>query len=92
MFAGIIANFAPWRWVYIVACMLMFGLLVLLYIWLPDVPETMDDGLLKGYPKLMFSLLELISHEPVLVQSCGVIFFQKATFSIFCKFTRNVSQ
>ncbi|TPX30164.1 hypothetical protein SmJEL517_g06206 [Synchytrium microbalum] len=82
MFAGIVANFFPWRWVYIIAVILMLGLLIVLYFLLPDVPPTITDGL-PGYPKLMLSLVELMLTEPVLVQSCGCQFFQKATFAIF---------
>ncbi|MER8447940.1 MFS transporter [Mesorhizobium sp. M1066] len=61
--SGIVADFAGWRWVYLVSAMLTLVMAMVLYLILPrheaERPRT-------SYPRLLASVLLLFAQEPLL--------------------------
>lgn len=79
--SGVITQYAGWRHVYWFSLGLQYIILVLLWLFMPDYPSANPNGL--NYFKLLWSILNLVTHEPLLVQACLVGFL---TFAIFTSF------
>jgi hypothetical protein len=60
---------------------LQYAIFVLLWFFMPDYPSTNPGGI--NYFKILWSILEMLFKEPVLVQACCVTFFTAATFTCF---------
>jgi hypothetical protein len=70
-----------WRNIYWLALGLQYAIFVLLWFFMPDYPSTNPGGI--NYFKILWSILEMLFKEPVLVQACCVTFFTAATFTCF---------
>jgi predicted MFS family arabinose efflux permease len=80
--AGLVADAAGWRWVYLLSAALMLALAALLWLALPRAPSSQAPALLS-YRALLLSMLDLLRHERML-QIRGVIaLLMFAAFSIF---------
>lgn len=70
--SGIVANYTAWRNVYWMSLGMQGGMLVLLWLFMPDYPATNPiswKDLAKTYPKLLWSIVCLFPKHPILVQA-----------------------
>ncbi|KAG9690158.1 MFS general substrate transporter, partial [Aureobasidium melanogenum] len=81
LLSGVLTNFTSWRNIYWLALGLQYVIFVLLWFFMPDYPSTNPDGI--SYFKILWSILEMLFKEPVLVQACFITFFTAATFTCF---------
>ncbi|THY68197.1 MFS general substrate transporter [Aureobasidium pullulans] len=81
LLSGVLTNFTSWRNIYWLALGLQYAIFVLLWLFMPDYPSTNPGGI--NYFKILWSILEMLFKEPVLVQACFVTFFTAATFTCF---------
>lgn len=68
--SGVIANYLPWRSVYVVALILQLTMLVLLWMYMPDyyaLNQITVKELIKRYPKIVVDVLRCYAY-PALVQ------------------------
>ncbi|PAW94427.1 MFS transporter [Mucilaginibacter sp. MD40] len=77
--SGLIAGWLGWRWVYGISAIMILVIIILLKIFLPDVPPKFKGN----YAGLLKSALSLIPEFKVLRQAALLGFF---TFGIFCSF------
>ncbi|KAG9961878.1 MFS general substrate transporter, partial [Aureobasidium melanogenum] len=81
LLSGVLTNFTSWRNIYWLALGLQYVIFALLWLFMPDYPSTNPDGI--NYFKILWSILEMLFKEPVLVQACFITFFTAATFTCF---------
>lgn len=81
LLSGVVTNYTSWRNVYWMACGMQYLLGVLLFCFLPDYPSTNPDGL--NYFAALWSILYMMISEPILVQSCLVVFTLSGVFTSF---------
>jgi len=81
LLSGILTNFTSWRTIYWLSLGLQYAIFVLLWLFMPDYPSTNAGGL--NYFKMLWSIVEMLYHHPVLVQACLISFFTAATFTNF---------
>ena len=82
--AGIVAQFVGWRWIYWIALILQYMILVLLWFFMPDYPSTNPGNItIVSYLHLLLDILKMLTQYPVLVQACLVGFFTSSTFTSF---------
>ncbi|KAK5085190.1 hypothetical protein LTR05_004469 [Lithohypha guttulata] len=84
--AGIVANYTSWRNIYWLSLALQCTMYAFLWLLMPDYPATnliSARDLVKRYPKLLWSIVMLFPHHPVLVQA-GILslltFFTVASY------------
>lgn len=80
LLSGIIAAYSSWRNVYWMSFALQYVILILLWFSMPDYPQTNTD---ISYFRILWTILELLVKEPLLVQSCLMAFFVASTFTSF---------
>lgn len=79
--AGVVTNFTSWRNIYWLSCGLQFLIFGMLWLFMPDYPSTNPDGI--NYFKILWSIVNLVFHEPVLVQACLTGGLTSMTFTSF---------
>ncbi|CAM1506542.1 Fc.00g061830.m01.CDS01 [Cosmosporella sp. VM-42] len=79
--SGVVANFTSWRNIYWIACGAQYLLAVALFFFMPDYPSTNPDGL--NYFRALWSIPYMIFTEPVLIQSCLIVFCLSCVFTSF---------
>ncbi|EEA22091.1 hypothetical protein TMatcc_008482 [Talaromyces marneffei ATCC 18224] len=80
LLSGIIANYSSWRNVYWMSLALQYAILVLLWMWMPDYPQSNKN---ISYFRILFSILELLVKHPVLVQASIIAFLNSSCFTSF---------
>jgi predicted MFS family arabinose efflux permease len=80
LISGIIAAYSSWRNVYWMSFALQYVILILLWLYLPDYPQTNKN---ISYFRILWSILEYVVSEPLLVQACLMMFFIAATFTSY---------
>jgi predicted MFS family arabinose efflux permease len=80
LISGVIAAYSSWRNVYWMSFALQYVILILLWLYLPDYPQTNKN---ISYFRILWSILEYVVSEPLLVQACLMAFFIGATFTSF---------
>ncbi|EED16203.1 conserved hypothetical protein [Talaromyces stipitatus ATCC 10500] len=80
LLSGIIANYSSWRNVYWMSFALQYSILTLLWIWMPDYPQSNKN---ISYFRILFSILELLVKYPVLVQASLIAFLNSSCFTSF---------
>jgi predicted MFS family arabinose efflux permease len=80
LLSGIIANYSSWRNVYWMSFALQYAILILLWFWMPDYPRTNTN---ISYFRILYSILELLLKNPVLVQASLIGFLISSTFTSF---------
>lgn len=78
--SGTISNFVTWRAVYWMAFGLQYLIFILLWLFMPDYPATNTS---LNYFKLLWSIVQMLTKHPVLVQACLAGFFTSSTFTSF---------
>ncbi|GAB7349905.1 hypothetical protein MBLNU459_g0595t1 [Dothideomycetes sp. NU459] len=81
LLSGILTNYTSWRTIYWLSLGLQYGIFALLWLFMPDYPSTNPGGI--NYFRLLWGIVEMLFHEPVLVQACCITFFTAATFTCF---------
>ena len=81
LLSGILTNYTSWRSIYWLALGLQYAIFVLLWLFMPDYPSTNPDGM--NYFKFLWSIVQMLGQEPILVQACFISFFTAATFTCF---------
>jgi predicted MFS family arabinose efflux permease len=77
--AGVVADFAGWRWVYLVSAALTLAMAVVLYLILP----RHEAGRLRtSYPRLLGSVVLLFVQEPLLRVRAVLAMLTFATFNV----------
>ena len=79
--SGVVTQYTTWRDIYWLSFGLQYLILILLWLFMPDYPSTNPGGL--NYFKMLWSIVTITIHEPVLVQACLVGFFTSSTFTSF---------
>lgn len=79
--SGVVTQYTSWRNIYWLSFGLQYLILVLLWFFMPDYPSTNPGGL--NYFKMLWSIVTITVHEPVLVQACLVGFCTSNTFTSF---------
>lgn len=79
--SGIITEYTSWRNIYWLSFALQYFICGLLWLFMPDYPVTNPGGL--NYFKMLWSIVTMLTQEPVLVQACLV---GLCTASIFTSF------
>ncbi|KAL5373950.1 hypothetical protein PMIN06_008454 [Paraphaeosphaeria minitans] len=78
--SGTISNFVTWRAVYWMAFGLQYLIFILLWFFMPDYPATNTS---LNYFHLLWSIVQMLTRHPVLVQACLAGFFTSSTFTSF---------
>lgn len=81
LLSGIIANYTDWRNIYWFAFAAQYLVFFLLFFFMPDYPSKNPDGL--NYFRIMWSIVQLLFTEPVLVQACLISFLSSAVFTSY---------
>ncbi|KAF2007008.1 MFS general substrate transporter [Amniculicola lignicola CBS 123094] len=81
--SGTITNFVSWRYVYWMAFALQSTIFILLWLFMPDYPRTNKGEDSLNYFQLLWTIVKMLGHHPVLVQACITGFFTSATFTSF---------
>lgn len=76
--AGIVADLAGWRVVYVIGAALMVAAAIVLWRWLPYTEPKTD----KSYGSLLRSVLDLVREEPVLRQRMAYGALGMASFTV----------
>lgn len=79
--SGVVTQYTHWRTIYYLALGLQYLILLLLWLFMPDYPSSNPGGL--NYFKMLWSILTMLFHEPVLVQACLVGFCNSTAFTSF---------
>lgn len=79
--SGVVTNFVSWRIIYFIALALQFFIFMLLYLFMPDYPETNTSGL--SYYRLLRDVIRMLFKHPVLFQSSLIGFCSSAVFTSF---------
>ena len=79
--SGVVTNFVSWRVIYWIAFGLQYLILILLWLFLPDYPSTNPGGL--NYFAMLWSIIQIIWREPLLVQACLIGFCTSSTFTSY---------
>jgi predicted MFS family arabinose efflux permease len=83
LLSGIVTQYTSWRTVYWLSVGLQYLIFILLWAFMPDYPRTNRN---LNYFKVLWSILEMLTKHPVLVQACLVSYFTSATFTNYCTF------
>jgi len=81
LLSGIVANFTDWRNIYWLSFGAQCMLVILLFCFMPDYPSTNPDGL--NYFYALWTILQMLFREPLLVQACIIAFLCSAVFTSF---------
>lgn len=81
LLSGIMTEYMDWRNVYWLSLGLQYLVLCLLWLFMPHYPSANPDGL--NYFRMLWSIVTITFHEPLLAQACIVGLFTAAIFSSF---------
>lgn len=79
--SGIVAQYTNWRNIYWIALGLQYGILALLWLFMPDYP-TSNPGK-QNYFKILWSVVMMLKKHPVLVQASLISFTTSACFTSY---------
>lgn len=79
--SGIMTEYTDWRNVYWLSLGLQYLLFCLLWLFMPHYPSANPDGL--NYFKMLWSIVTITYHEPLLVQACIIGFLTSAIFTSY---------
>ncbi len=84
LLSGVVARYIGWRYIYWISFGLQYFILVLLYLFMPDYPETNPgENILKKYPSLLLDILKLVLKYPVLVQAMLIGLLTSTSFTSY---------
>jgi predicted MFS family arabinose efflux permease len=87
LLSGVVARYIGWRYVYWISFGLQYGILILLWLFMPDYPATNPTptwkALLYRYPSLLLDIIKIFFRHPVIVQSCLLAFLASSVFNSF---------
>lgn len=81
LISGIMTEYTNWRNVYWLSLGLQYLLFCLLWLFMPHYPSANPDGL--NYFRILWSIITITYHEPLLVQACIVGALTSAIFTSF---------
>lgn len=81
LISGAITQYSSWRSVYWFSFGVQYLIVILLYLFMPDYPSTNPNGL--NYFKMLWSILQMLTMHPVLVQACIVGFLTSTIFTSY---------
>ncbi|KAL9584924.1 MAG: hypothetical protein Q9212_001826 [Teloschistes hypoglaucus] len=81
LLSGAVTNYTPWRTIYWIAFGLQYLIFALLWLFMPDYPSTNPAGI--NYFRILWSILTIFIHHPLLVQACLIAFCTSITFTSF---------
>ncbi|KAI4169219.1 MAG: hypothetical protein LQ348_007323, partial [Seirophora lacunosa] len=81
LLSGIVTNYTSWRTIYWLAFALQYLIFALLWLFLPDYPSANPAGI--TYPRILYSILTIVFHHPLIVQACLIAFCTSTTFTSF---------
>ena len=79
--SGVVTEYTGWRNIYWLSFGLQYLILILLWFFMPDYPSTNPAGI--NYFKMLWSILTITTHHPILVQACIVGFFTSSIFTSY---------
>lgn len=79
--SGVVTQYTSWRNIYWLSSGLQHLILILLWFFMPDYPSTNPGGL--NYFKMLWSIITMLWHHPVLVQACLVGLCTSTVFTSF---------
>ena len=79
--SGVVTEYTNWRNIYWLSFALQYFILILLWLFMPDYPSTNPGGL--NYFKMLWSIVTIVFHEPLLVQACLIGFFTSSIFTSY---------
>ncbi|KAM5351663.1 hypothetical protein ACJ41O_004386 [Fusarium nematophilum] len=79
--SGVVSNFTSWRNIYWFSCGAQYLIASILFCFMPDYPSTNPDGL--NYFRALWSIPYMMVTEPVLIQSCLIVFSLSTIFTSF---------
>jgi predicted MFS family arabinose efflux permease len=79
--SGILTEYTSWRTIYWLSFGLQYLTLVLLWFFMPDYPVTNPGGL--NYFGILYSILQMVTREPVLVEACLTGFFTAGIYTSY---------
>ncbi|KAI9751946.1 MAG: hypothetical protein M4579_005829 [Chaenotheca gracillima] len=79
--SGIVTEYTGWRNVYWLSFGLQYVILILLWFFMPDYPSTNPGGL--NYFRMLFTIIQIVFRNPILVQACLVGFFTSSVFTSY---------
>ena len=79
--SGIVAEYTAWRNIYWSALGLQFLIFALLRSFMPDYPSINPRQM--SYLRILYSILSLILHQPIIAYACLMTFFANAVFASF---------
>lgn len=79
--SGVVTEYTGWRNIYWLSFGLQYLILILLWFYMPDYPSTNPAGI--NYFKMLWSILTITTHHPILVQACIVGFFTSSIFTSY---------
>lgn len=81
LLSGVVTNYTSWRTIYWLALALQYLIFALLWLFLPDYPSANPAGI--TYPRILYSILTIVFHHPLIVQACLIAFCTSTTFTSF---------
>ncbi|KAL8757428.1 MAG: hypothetical protein Q9184_004217, partial [Pyrenodesmia sp. 2 TL-2023] len=70
LLSGIVTNYTSWRTIYWLSFALQHLILLLLWLYMPDYPSANPTLSLSSYPHILWSILTIFIHHPLLIQAC----------------------
>lgn len=87
LLSGVVAQFIGWRYIYWISFGLQYGILILLWLFMPDYPSTNPTSswkdLMYQYPSLLFDVVKMFFRHPIVVQACVLGFLTSSVFTSF---------
>lgn len=83
LLSGVVTNYTSWRTIYWLSFGLQYLIFLLLWLFMPDYPSTNPTLSLSSYPHILWSILTIFIHHPLLIQACLVGFCTSTTFTNF---------
>ncbi|KAL8690450.1 MAG: hypothetical protein Q9218_004104 [Villophora microphyllina] len=81
LLSGAVTNYTSWRKIYWIASGLQYLIFALLWLFMPDYPSPNPAGI--NYFRILWSILTISIHHPLLVQACLIGFCTSTTFTSF---------
>ncbi|KAL8925118.1 MAG: hypothetical protein Q9172_002385, partial [Xanthocarpia lactea] len=81
LLSGVVTEYTSWRNIYWLAFGLQYLIFALLWLFMPDYPSTNPDGI--NYFRILYSIFQIFTTHPLLVQACLVGFCTSTTFTSF---------
>lgn len=81
LLSGVVTNYTSWRTIYWIAFGLQYLIFGLLWLFMPDYPSANPAGI--NYFRILWSILTIFIHHPLLVQACLIGFCTSITFTSF---------